>query len=140
MEIFGSAQRRPLKTAVCITRAILLILKRLAQASAKGPRWHSTRAAIYGRAQRLTESSSIATGKDSSTSLLKTPRAACDRIRFIQSSSIAKRSEEHTSELQSLAYLVCRLLLEQKIYSDIVPTSQRLGARLPTPSPRALEP
>src|SRR5687767_15297330 len=25
-----------------------------------------------------------------------------------------KRSEEHTSELQSLAYLVCRLLLENK--------------------------
>src|SRR2546425_7307475 len=25
-----------------------------------------------------------------------------------------KRSEEHTSELQSLAYLVCRLLLEKK--------------------------
>src|SRR5712672_3833877 len=25
-----------------------------------------------------------------------------------------RRSEEHTSELQSLAYLVCRLLLEQK--------------------------
>src|SRR2546425_1619993 len=25
----------------------------------------------------------------------------------------AKRSEEHTSELQSLAYLVCRLLLEK---------------------------
>src|SRR2546425_8677784 len=32
------------------------------------------------------------------------------------------RSEEHTSELQSLAYLVCRLLLEKKkknIYSKI---------------------
>src|SRR5205823_13688426 len=27
------------------------------------------------------------------------------------------RSEEHTSELQSLAYLVCRLLLEQKKWS-----------------------
>src|SRR2546425_5217928 len=26
----------------------------------------------------------------------------------------ANRSEEHTSELQSLAYLVCRLLLEKK--------------------------
>src|SRR2546423_6013273 len=26
------------------------------------------------------------------------------------------RSEEHTSELQSLAYLVCRLLLEKKRY------------------------
>src|SRR2546425_3577115 len=27
---------------------------------------------------------------------------------------ITTRSEEHTSELQSLAYLVCRLLLEKK--------------------------
>src|SRR3989441_4481523 len=27
---------------------------------------------------------------------------------------MALRSEEHTSELQSLAYLVCRLLLEKK--------------------------
>src|SRR2546425_3621099 len=27
------------------------------------------------------------------------------------------RSEEHTSELQSLAYLVCRLLLEKKKHS-----------------------
>src|SRR5205823_6965126 len=31
---------------------------------------------------------------------------------------VARRSEEHTSELQSLAYLVCRLLLEKK--KDIV--------------------
>src|SRR2546425_2150004 len=29
-------------------------------------------------------------------------------------SSPLSRSEEHTSELQSLAYLVCRLLLEKK--------------------------
>src|SRR2546423_12706712 len=29
------------------------------------------------------------------------------------------RSEEHTSELQSLAYLVCRLLLEKKNKADI---------------------
>src|SRR2546425_5872000 len=28
--------------------------------------------------------------------------------------SLPRRSEEHTSELQSLAYLVCRLLLEKK--------------------------
>src|SRR2546425_9102216 len=28
--------------------------------------------------------------------------------------ALAWRSEEHTSELQSLAYLVCRLLLEKK--------------------------
>src|SRR2546425_6809377 len=30
------------------------------------------------------------------------------------SSTASARSEEHTSELQSLAYLVCRLLLEKK--------------------------
>src|SRR3712207_6953954 len=29
----------------------------------------------------------------------------------------AKRSEEHTSELQSRQYLVCRLLLEKKKYT-----------------------
>src|SRR2546425_9322561 len=31
----------------------------------------------------------------------------------------AMRSEEHTSELQSLAYLVCRLLLEKKKQSRL---------------------
>src|SRR2546425_8527389 len=31
-----------------------------------------------------------------------------------------RRSEEHTSELQSLAYLVCRLLLEKKKNFDQV--------------------
>src|SRR5205823_8073581 len=31
------------------------------------------------------------------------------------------RSEEHTSELQSLAYLVCRLLLEKKKKKKIKP-------------------
>src|SRR2546425_9279114 len=30
------------------------------------------------------------------------------------------RSEEHTSELQSLAYLVCRLLLEKKKKTDLI--------------------
>src|SRR5687767_15176528 len=30
------------------------------------------------------------------------------------------RSEEHTSELQSLAYLVCRLLLEKKKEDDFL--------------------
>src|SRR3712207_8485394 len=36
------------------------------------------------------------------------------------------RSEEHTSELQSRQYLVCRLLLEKKTYNSIliyIPTS-----------------
>src|SRR2546425_8792367 len=42
--------------------------------------------------------------------------AACALTVFISYHAIGirKRSEEHTSELQSLAYLVCRLLLEKK--------------------------
>src|SRR6478609_6254546 len=36
------------------------------------------------------------------------------RCRHIERSDRPPRSEEHTSELQSLAYLVCRLLLEKK--------------------------
>src|SRR5687767_15411657 len=33
---------------------------------------------------------------------------------FANARTFEDRSEEHTSELQSLAYLVCRLLLEKK--------------------------
>src|SRR5205823_14644565 len=48
-------------------------------------------------------------------SLLKTKYGIQYRlIRFIHWLQTRKRSEEHTSELQSLAYLVCRLLLEKK--------------------------
>src|SRR2546425_3283034 len=36
----------------------------------------------------------------------------------------ATRSEEHTSELQSLAYLVCRLLLEKKKKYKLTASSQ----------------
>src|SRR5687767_15294817 len=42
----------------------------------------------------------------------------------------ANRSEEHTSELQSLAYLVCRLLLEKKNIVQrelLLATVSRLG-------------
>src|SRR2546425_7770142 len=35
-----------------------------------------------------------------------------------------RRSEEHTSELQSLAYLVCRLLLEKKKKREEVHVAQ----------------
>src|SRR5687767_15715486 len=35
-------------------------------------------------------------------------------VRLPVSRLVIRRSEEHTSELQSLAYLVCRLLLEKK--------------------------
>src|SRR2546425_4019782 len=35
-----------------------------------------------------------------------------------------RRSEEHTSELQSLAYLVCRLLLEKKKKIASIPNAR----------------
>src|ERR1041384_7380738 len=39
----------------------------------------------------------------------------CSTVKLRRSrSTTASRSEEHTSELQSLAYLVCRLLLENR--------------------------
>src|SRR2546425_3421957 len=38
-----------------------------------------------------------------------------------------RRSEEHTSELQSLAYLVCRLLLEKKKQNNHRPRSAFVG-------------
>src|SRR5687767_15223974 len=53
------------------------------------------------------------------------------RIRFTE------RSEEHTSELQSLAYLVCRLLLEKKKKQNqhtlILPEQQTIPQK-PTPA------
>src|SRR5687767_15215429 len=36
------------------------------------------------------------------------------RMKRLRLPDVRRRSEEHTSELQSLAYLVCRLLLEKK--------------------------
>src|SRR3989441_5386983 len=57
----------------------------------------------------------------------RAPRARCDgALRGDGGAAAGRRSEEHTSELQSLAYLVCRLLLEKKKQS----TSYNLQAPL----------
>src|SRR2546423_11958588 len=45
--------------------------------------------------------------------LFSEPGAGSD-LASLQTRGRSPRSEEHTSELQSLAYLVCRLLLEKK--------------------------
>src|SRR3712207_8303509 len=43
--------------------------------------------------------------------------AAVDQVEGVGEADVARpRSEEHTSELQSRQYLVCRLLLEKKKY------------------------
>src|SRR2546425_7914019 len=51
-------------------------------------------------------SSSIVSGRDAANSAASSS--------FARDCTRDHRSEEHTSELQSLAYLVCRLLLEKK--------------------------
>src|SRR5258707_7501964 len=55
---------------------------------------------------KATNNASVAAAKDNLAKLHWKPRAP-DSIRQL-------RSEEHTSELQSRQYLVCRLLLEKK--------------------------
>src|SRR2546425_5437791 len=40
-----------------------------------------------------------------------------------------RRSEEHTSELQSLAYLVCRLLLEKKKKTNSNSTANKIASK-----------
>src|SRR5258707_985182 len=47
----------------------------------------------------------------------------------------ARRSEEHTSELQSRQYLVCRLLLETKKLVAASPHARRGGLPAPRPHP-----
>src|SRR6266545_7738398 len=59
------------------------------------------------------------------TTLFRSPPArAAARCRFPSPGPPRRRrSEEHTSELQSLAYLVCRLLLEKKKKTIYIPWS-----------------
>src|SRR6202020_3621053 len=48
------------------------------------------------------------------SAMYEAKRTGRDRVSFFGGSRRRTRSEEHTSELQSLRHLVCRLLLEQK--------------------------
>src|SRR5205823_9949246 len=58
---------------------------------------------------------SIYASKIKETMMLEDPTVAVERIyRELYARVRQIRSEEHTSELQSLAYIVCRLLLEKK--------------------------
>src|SRR6266487_6639963 len=47
------------------------------------------------------------------------PARGCSRGRAPQAHAADRRSEEHTSELQSSVHLVCRLLLEKKNHTSI---------------------
>src|SRR2546425_3303442 len=68
----------------------------------------SRRAAKRGGGCKLTLDEAVALPKGRDVDLVALDDALNDLFR------LDARSEEHTSELQSLAYLVCRLLLEKK--------------------------
>src|SRR2546425_6615406 len=57
------------------------------------------------------------------------PRLSAAGARRFRDSNAGRgeRSEEHTSELQSLAYLVCRLLLEKKKKNTMLSQRDRVG-------------
>src|SRR5687767_15436249 len=64
------------------------------------------------------------------------PTHRVDPLEFLP---LVLRSEEHTSELQSLAYLVCRLLLEKKkINHDLL--AGLIAQNTPPPLPHTLFP
>src|SRR2546425_9349948 len=70
------------------------------------PIWETSTGSGCGRRCTCARTSSTTSSTRTST---RSPRSTIWRSAFA-----ASRSEEHTSELQSLAYLVCRLLLEKK--------------------------
>src|SRR3712207_7061610 len=56
----------------------------------------------------------VGLGQIPSLDRLDALRSNLEMAAFVPVEDAAKRSEEHTSELQSRQYLVCRLLLEKK--------------------------
>src|ERR1019366_7506012 len=56
-------------------------------------------------------------------------KGAADGLRGSGTSSKPQRSAEHTSELQSLTNLVCRLLLEKTAYLSAPPLSTSVYTR-----------
>src|SRR2546425_7059316 len=77
----------------------------------------SLSAAVFGIDAYLVEVEvDVGSGNLHDFNVVGLPDVAVKESRIGQANhvEIVQRSEEHTSELQSLAYLVCRLLLEKK--------------------------
>src|SRR2546425_9358075 len=85
--------------------------------------------AILGYSQLLTSGGQMGPqGIEYADKLYKQAQRTHRIVQNLLSFARQHRSEEHTSELQSLAYLVCRLLLEKKkkhaIHQDVLPGPQ----------------
>src|SRR5256886_6526202 len=72
-------------------------------------RMNASRAVV----ERLVASGATAYGINTGFGKLASVRISTEQVRQLQV-NLVRRSEEHTSELQSQSNLVCRLLLEKK--------------------------
>src|SRR5258707_6174304 len=80
----------------------------------RSPRRHCERSDVS--AEALAKAEAIHVTKERKSGLLRRKGSSqwrCNRYRTTPDVNPALRSEEHTSELQSRQYLVCRLLLEK---------------------------
>src|SRR5205823_10771063 len=95
------------------SRAVSRLQRRAANLAAHSTRGSATRRAHHVDPRRI----DLHDHHDCSVLQMERPRRGLDRGRTGGLEAVNRlvvRSEEHTSELQSLAYLVCRLLLEKK--------------------------
>src|SRR5687767_15311661 len=60
------------------------------------------------------EALNAGTSEDWTIYFVRLPANRLELWSWLESDRLLNRSEEHTSELQSLAYLVCRLLAEKR--------------------------
>src|SRR2546425_6019329 len=83
--------------------------QKMANPNGKGGGTFNRRTTRQHASSRLPVQASQRLGPKTPISTIKAPNPLSTPIL-----GVGCRSEEHTSELQSLAYLVCRLLLEKK--------------------------
>src|SRR5947209_11362734 len=77
-------------------------------------RFRAVAAAIPAKRYSLANSAGICLGRDYSFDLVRPGLSLYGGVPRQEAAGRTRRSEEHTSELQSRQYLVCRLLLEKK--------------------------
>src|SRR2546425_7129795 len=83
--------------------------QRLERQLAEAEKQRQEAAALLEEQKRL-----LAAGHAEAQEIIAKARGVAEKEREALLARARERSEEHTSELQSLAYLVCRLLLEKK--------------------------
>src|SRR2546422_6258327 len=102
------------------------------------PIWRPQRLRSFGTAKTgpipISSGSQPATAKPRKTSFGRMPSASATLVMSMERAKALgirpKRSEEHTSELQSRLHLVCRLLLEKKKHNVQSPPSSEALAHV----------